>query len=206
MVVRSVARVDRPTAVVVWISIAVVVADLLVYVVLIKSQGGTAPDAFTVPFVAGYLALMAVVLRLSLANSQGLATLRPALRAAAAAGLLLLGIFAALSIGIPIFLAGILAFVAAIRALIGRNVRSAIISEIAAGVIAVLVLVGGFELTQRIILCPPSGNVGGSSSGFVTGAFHYQCVNGTLTMYSGDCNGVTGGVDAGGNPIASNGC
>jgi hypothetical protein len=48
--------------------------------------------------------------------------------------------------------------------------------------------------------------MGGGSSGFLTGAYHYQCVNGTLKWYSGDCNGVSGGIDADGNPMSSNGC
>ena len=44
--------------------------------------------------------------------------------------------------------------------------------------------------------------MGGSSSGFLTAPYHYRCDNGTLTWYAGDCNGVTGGVDANGNPIS----
>jgi hypothetical protein len=172
---------------------------------IIRSQGQPQPDAFTVPFVAGYMALMALALWMSLLDHALLVRLRPALRATAAAGLLLLGIFAAFSIGLPILAAGVLAAVAAIRALAGPRLRNALLSEIAAAVIAVTVLVGGFGLTQRLILCPPSGTIGGSGSGFLTGAYHYQCVNGTLTWYSGDCNGVTGGSDANGNPITG-GC
>jgi len=66
---------------------------------------------------------------------------------------------------------------------------------------------GAYHLTPRIIVCPPTGSMGGGGSGFLTSAYHYTCVNGTLTMYSGDCNGVSGGFDANGNPIpGSNGC
>lgn len=206
MVASQDARVGRPTAVVVWAAIVLVLADLIVYVVLIRSQGEPQPDAFTVPFVAGYLALMAVALWMSLLDRPLLVSLRPALRATAAAGLLLMGIFAAFSIGLPIFAAGVLATVAAIRALAGPRLRNAVLSEVAAAVIAVTVLVGGFELTQRLVLCPPTGSIGGGGSGFVTGGYHYQCVNGTLTWYSGDCNGVTGGTDTNGNTISANGC
>jgi hypothetical protein len=206
MVVSRNTRVGRPTALVVWAAVILVLADLVVYALLIRGQGEPQPDAFTVPFVAGYLTLMALALGLSLLDRPPLVTLRPALRATAAAGLLLLGVFAAMSIGLPIFAAGVLAAVAAVRALTGPQLRNAVLSEIAAAVIAVTVLVGGFELTQRLILCPPSGNISGSGSGFVTGGYHYQCVNGTLTWYSGDCNGVTGGTDANGNPISANAC
>ncbi|MEA2655127.1 MAG: hypothetical protein QOI23_492 [Chloroflexota bacterium] len=205
MVVSREAGVGRPTAFVLWAAIVLVLADLIAYVLIIRSQGQPQPDAFTVPFVAGYMALMALALWMSLLDHALLVRLRPALRATAAAGLLLLGIFAAFSIGLPILAAGVLAAVAAIRALAGPRLRNALLSEIAAAVIAVTVLVGGFGLTQRLILCPPSGTIGGSGSGFLTGAYHYQCVNGTLTWYSGDCNGVTGGSDANGNPITG-GC
>jgi hypothetical protein len=206
MVAGPEARVGRPTAVVIWAALVLVLADLIVYLLLIRGQGEPQPDAFTVPFVAGYLAIMAVLLWLSLLDRPRLVRLRPAFRATSAAGLLLLGIFAAFSIGLPIFVAGVLATIAAIRALAGPRMRSAVLSEIAAAVIAVVVLVGGFEVTQRLIVCPPSGTMGGSGSGFLTGGYHYQCNNGTLTWYSGDCNGVTGGTDANGNPISSNGC
>ena len=190
----------------VWAALILVLADLVVYGLLIRGQGEPQPDAFTVPFVAGYLTLMALALWLSLLDRQPLVTLRPALRATAATGLLLLGIFAAMSIGLPIFAAGVLAAVAAIRALAGPRLRNAVLAEVAAAVIAVTVLVGGFELTQRLVLCPPSGTIGGSGSGFLSGGYHYQCVNGTLTWYSGDCNGVTGGTDTNGNPISASGC
>jgi hypothetical protein len=205
MAVSPDTRVGRPTASVVWAAIILVLADLVVYGLLIRGQGEPQPDAFTVPFVAAYLSLMALALWLSLLDRPLLASLRPALRATAAAGLLPLGIIAAMSIGLPIFAAGVLAAIAAVRALAGPRLRTAVLSEVAAAVIAVLVLVGGFELTQRLILCPPSGTIGGSGSGFLMGGYHYQCVNGTLTWYSGDCNGVTGGTDANGNPI-SGGC
>jgi hypothetical protein len=205
MVVGRDTHVGRPTALVVWAAIILVLADLVVYALLIRGQGEPQPDAFTVPFVIGYLALMALALWMSLLDRAPLVSLRPALRATAAAGLLLLGIFAAFSIGLPIFAAGVLAAVAAIRALAGPRLRNAVLSEVAAAVIAVTVLVGGFELMQRLIICPSSGTIGGSGSGFVTGGYHYQCVNGTLTWYSGDCNGVTGGTDANGNTI-SGGC
>jgi hypothetical protein len=182
-------------------------ADVVAYLVIIRSQGDTPPDSVaTIPFVSGYMLLMLGMLLLPLLSFPVLAMLRPAILAAAAAGLLLLGFFALFSIGLPIFLAGVLASIAAIRTLIGRNSKNATLSGVAAAVIAVLVLVGGFEVTQRIIVCPPSGTMGGGSSGFLTGPYHYTCVNGALTRYSGDCNGVTGGTDANGNPISANGC
>jgi hypothetical protein len=150
--------------------------------------------------------LMAVVLALTLGGHPFLVTKRPAMLAAAAAGLLLLGFFALFSIGLPLFVAGILAAIAAIRSLGGRAGKREVLSEVAGAVIALIVLLGGFEVTQRIIVCPPTGTMAGSSSGFLTGPYHYRCDNGTLTWYAGDCNGVTGGVDPNGNPLSANGC
>jgi hypothetical protein len=191
----------------VWAAIALVVADLIAYRALLGAQGGSAPDsAAVVPFVGGYMLLMAALLGISLIANPRVVTLRPAILAAAAAGLMLLGFFALFSIGLPLFIAGILSAVAAIRSLGGRIRKNPVLSEVAGALIALIVLLGGFEVTQRIIVCPPTGEMGGSSSGFLTGPYHYRCVDGTLTWYSGDCNGVTGGVDPNGNPLSANGC
>ena len=187
----------------VWVAIALVLADVIAYRAILGAQGGPPPDsAAVVPFVGGYMLLMAALLGLCLLGNARVAMLRPAMLAAAAAGLLLLGFFALFSIGLPLSVAGILSAIAAIRSLSGRNGRSAVLSEVAGAVTALMVLVGGFEITQSIIVCPPTGTMAGSSSGFLTGPYHYRCDNGTLRWYSGDCNGVTGGVDANGNPIS----
>ncbi len=207
VVIPGAGRVGRTNAVLVWAALALVVADLIVYLLLIRGQGSPPPDSVAVvPFVSGYMLLMAALLVLSLGGYKRLAKLRAPMLAFAAAGLLLLGVFAAFSIGVPIFAAGVVAAIAAIRTLVVRSSRNAMLSGAAAAAIAVTLLVGGFAVTQRIIVCPPNGTMGGGGSGFLTGPYHYQCVNGTLTRYSGDCNGVTGGTDANGNPISSNGC
>ncbi len=206
MVIHRDSHVDRVTATLVWIAMVFVLAIVVVYLLIIRGQGGATPEgAVTVPFVAGYLVLMAVLLWVSLLGHPRLVVLRPALRGGAAAGLLVLGVIAAFSIGVLIIVAGILATISAIRALWGTNLRNAMLSEIAAAVIAVTALVAGFEVTQRVIICPPTGTISGGGSGFLTPAYHYECVNGTLTMHSGDCNGLMqGGVDANGNPLPGN--
>ena len=207
MVVQRDARLGRIAAFAAWGAIVLVLADVIVYQILIRSQDGSSPEsAATVPFVTGFLVLMAVLLWLSLLGRSPLGALRPALRAAPAAGLLVLGFLALFSIGLPIFLAGILATIAAVLAQIDPPSRNAVLSGVAAAVIAVTVLVAGFEVTQRIILCPPTGSMGGGGSGFLTGAYHYECVNGKLTWHSGECNSGGHGFDAGGNPTSSNGC
>jgi dipeptide/tripeptide permease len=207
MVIPAAGRVGRASATLVWVAIALVLADVIAYRAILGAQGGPPPDsAAVVPFVGGYMLLMAALLGLSLLGNAQVAMLRPAMLAAAAAGLLLLGFFALFSIGLPLSIAGILSAIAAIRSLSGRNGRSAVLSEVAGAVIALMVLLGGFEVTQSIIVCPPTGTMGGGSSGFLTGPYHYRCDNGTLTWFAGDCSGVTGGVDSSGNPISTNGC
>lgn len=207
VVIPGAGRLGRTMALLIWAAVVLVIADLTAYQLIIRSQGDTPPDSVAVvPFVSGSLLLMAALLVLSLVGPQRLVILLPAMLTFAAAGLLLLGVIAAFSIGVPIFTAGVLAGIAAIRTLAGRNSRNVVLSEVAAAVIAVALLVGGFAVTQRLIVCPSSGTMGGGGSGFLSGPYHYQCVNGTLTWYSGDCNGVSGGVDASGNPISSNGC
>jgi hypothetical protein len=206
MVLPGSRQVGRPTATLIWGSIVLVLAAVIAYRVIIGFQSGPPDSPAIAPFVSGYMLLMALLLGLSLLGNPRVAVLRPAMLGASAAGLMLIGFFALMSIGLAILVAGILAAIAAVRTLAERSSRKAVLSGVAGVVIAVTVLVGGFEATQRIIVCPPSGSMGGGSSGFLTGSYHYTCVNGTLTMYSGDCNGITGGFDANGNPISSNGC
>jgi hypothetical protein len=204
-VIERNAREGRPVRVLVWASVALVLVDVAVDLSVIRAQGGTDPsDAFTVPFVAGYLVVMAILLSLSLSDGPRLAAMRPALRTAAAAGLLVLGVFALFSIGLPIFLAGVLATVGAIRATTLRNLaRRTGIFEIAAAAIALTVLVGGFVVGQRVILCPPHGTMSGTTTSFITGGYSYQCNDGRLTVQSGNCNIGGGTADSSGNVTTS---
>ncbi len=174
----------RAARIMAWAALAIVVLEDAVYVLLIRGQGEVAPDAYTVPFVAGYLLLMAALLGLSLTRFPSPSWRMP-LRAGAAGGLLVLGIIAAFSIGLPLGLAGILASGSALRALKGPIWTPTGLIGVAAGVAAVAVLVAGFEVTQRIIVCPASGTSGGGGSGLVTGPYHYECVDGQLSYHSG---------------------
>ena len=207
MVIPGERQLGRVGAALVCGSIVLVLGDSIAYPLLIRAQDGSPPDSVAVvPFVSGYMLLMALLLCLSLLGHPRLVTLRPAMLAAAAAGLLLLGFFALMSIGLPLFLAGILAAIAAAMSMAARSSRRVVLSQVVAGALAVTLLVGGFLVANRIIVCPPTGSMGGGGSGFLTPAYHYQCVNGTLTMYPGDCNGGFKGFDANGNPIMDAGC
>jgi hypothetical protein len=205
MVIERNAREGRPFRVLVWASVALVLLDVAVYLTVVRAQGGTDPsDAFTVPFVAGYLVVMAIILSLSQSEGPRLAAMRPVLRTAAAAGLLVLGVFALFSIGLPIFLAGVLATVGAIRAMTVPHLsRLTGLFEIAAAAIAVTVLVGGFVVGQEVIVCPPHGTMSGTTSSFITGGYSYQCNDGRLTLQSGNCNSGSGTIASNGTMTAS---
>jgi hypothetical protein len=186
--VNAAPSVDTRTArLMAWIALILVLATDAAYIVLIRGQGALAPDAYTVPFVAGYLLVMAALLMSSLARLRR-STWRMPLRAAAAGGLLVLGVLAIFSVGLPLVIAGALATGATVRTLRGPQVTKASLSAIAAAVVAVVVLVAGFEITQRVIVCPATGTSGGGGTGFVTGPYYYDCVNGRLTFHSGSCS------------------
>ena len=113
------------------------------------------------------------------------ALVRLALRAAAAGGLLVLGVIAIFSFGLPLVIAGAMASGATVRTLRGPFVNPGSLAAVAAAAIAVALLVAGFEVTERMIVCPSQGTASGSGQGFVSGPYHYECVNGRLSFHSG---------------------
>jgi hypothetical protein len=198
MALGNAGREGRALRVMVMIAFVIVLVTDVGYVLLIRTQQPYPPDAFTVPFVAAFLALMAAMLGVSLLDSGPIVRLRPALRAGAAAGLLVLGVLALFSIGLPLVVAGALATGAALRSLVGRR-RTAVVAEFIAAVLVLVVLVSGFEVTERLIVCPAIGESGGGGPGFVTGGYHWECVNGQLNMHSGFGNSGTTTVGPNGN-------
>ena len=168
------------------VAIVIVLATDVLYVVLIRSQGGAQPEVYLPFFVGGYLALMAALIALALIPRPGVARVRPALRIAAITGLVVLGFLASFSIGVPILIAGLLVVVALVRSAAPvSGTRFAFVSGVAAGSVALLVLIAGFEVTDHLIVCPKTGTAGGSGRGIVTGPYHYECNEGQLTYHSG---------------------
>src|SRR5438477_3820892 len=94
--------------VLVAVAVVAVAATAAAYVLIIRSQGehGT-PDVLTVPFVASYQLLLALLLLASLVVP---AAARLAFRGAASAGWLVLAWLAALYLGFPLLLGAGLAF------------------------------------------------------------------------------------------------
>ena len=159
----------------------------VLYLGIVGSQGGSAPQFLRVPFVAAFIALMAICAALSARRSA--ARWRPLLLSISAAGLLLIGFFAIFSIGLPLMVAGVLASLGLINALgQARSSRetsgkAAAVGMAAGGaVVAVVVLLAGFELSELAIQCPPSGIESSSGPSLLGGSYQYSCDNGKLTI------------------------
>ena len=192
----------RATRVLVAVPIAIVVVVDALYVAIVVNQDPRPPELFTISFIASYLLLMVVVLALSLVHSRSAAA-RAALRAAAAAGLLVLGVLALMSIGLPLVIAGAMAFAATLRTLPRPVFTPSNLPGGASAVVAVAVLIAGFEVTGRMIVCPAQGSMSGGGSGFLTGPYYYDCENGHLNFHSGSC--TSGAIDENGN-VTHPGC
>jgi hypothetical protein len=123
-----------------------------------------------------------VLLLVSLFNAPSIVRLRPALRAGPAAGLLLFGVLALFSIGLPIiFMAG-LAAAATLLTLSTKPSATAIGMSVLAAVVAVALAVGGLEFAWHYLVCPPTGQSGGTTAGFFS-SVSYECNDGTLTIH-----------------------
>ena len=179
--VPSVVREGRISRLLLIIAIIVAEADEALYIFVIVNQGSDRPaDVLTVPFVASFIQLMAVLLGVSMLTSPAVIRFRPALRAGAAAGLLVLGVFGAFSIGAPLFIAGAVATGVAVRTLTLTPGWKSIVSALAAAAVVVALLVTGFEVTARVIECPTDGSSGGNWAGIVTRGFSWECTGGQV--------------------------
>jgi hypothetical protein len=170
-----------------WFALVFALATAAVYLLLILGQGDAPSDVVTVAFVASYLAAIAALLAASLLRRWS-RVVRLLLRAAAAGGLLVLGVLAIFSIGLPLLIAGAMATGATVRTLRGPLLGASSILAVGAAFMAVVVLVAGFEITERMIVCPAHGSSGGGGTGLVTGPYYYDCVDGRLSFHSGSCS------------------
>lgn len=168
------------TRVLVTVAVVALVAIVAAYIAIIESQGGPGPsDVLTVPFVAAYLLLMAAILAISLIERRRINSLRPALRAAASAGLVALGVLAAFSIGTAVLIAALFAIAATIVSIIAAPGRATFIGAAIAAVLSVGFLAFGLEVVWNIIICPPTGQ----SSGTTASGVNYDCSDGYLTVH-----------------------
>jgi hypothetical protein len=183
MAVARQAGEGRAIRVLVAVPVVCLAALIAAYLAILKGQGDPpTADVLTVPFVAGYLALMAGLLLVSLLNARWIVALRPALRAGPSAGLLLFGVLALFSIGLPIVVLAGFATAATVLTLVAKPSAAAIGMAVLAGVVSVALAVGGFEFAWHYLVCPPTGQSGGTTAGFFD-SISYECNDGTLTVH-----------------------
>jgi hypothetical protein len=172
----------RRLGLIVAIVVATVDVVYLWYIGFVQSGASELP--WRVPFVASYLGVVAVCAILS---AMVLArTWQMTLLGASAGGLVVLGFFALFSIGLPLFVMGLLVVATLVRAITNGSRRGASAVVASAGALtAVVVLLTGFEITGRIIACPPGVVSGGGGAGFLTGPYSYTCQNGRAIVTYG---------------------
>lgn len=163
------------------LALVIVVGVDALYIGLIVGQGGGDPATpLVVPFISAYLVLVALSL---LASLIAPASSTPALRGGAAGGLSVLGVFAAFSIGLPLLLAALFAIVAAVLATTLRPGARSVISAVLAGVVAVGLLLVGFQISWSYLVCPASGQGGGTEPSLIGPGPSYECNGGVLTVH-----------------------
>lgn len=167
-----------------FIAFAIVVVVVGLYIGIIDAQGPS-NQPYVPRFVGAFLAVMAALIVIALLPRPEIALIRAPMRAAAAGGLLMLGIFAAFSIGLPLVIAGFIVTFALSRTERTPRRGPARLSGLVAAALTVAILIAGLDVTQRLIACPDSGQSAGSGSSLVSGSFAYECNNGRLTMHSG---------------------
>jgi|SRR5438034_11781782 len=152
------------------VAVLVMTVDVLYIWYVRFVQGATSDLPWRAPFVASYLGVVAICALLSTTATAG--AWRTALLGACASGLLVLGFFAMFSIGLPLVVMGLFAAAALFRAIASATRRSlAAGASIVGALAAVLLLLTGFEITERIIACPPGVISGGGGAGFLTGSY-----------------------------------
>jgi hypothetical protein len=169
--------------VLVAVAVAATAAIVVLYLSIIRSQGGPgeppSDTPWVVPFVAGYEILMALLLGVSLVVPPAI---RPGLRGAASAGLFVLGVLALFSIGLGDIIAAALAAAATVLSVTATHGPRTWVSLAAAAIASVAILLGGFQIAWSHIVCQPTGQSGGSSAGLFGGTA-YDCNDGVLTYH-----------------------
>ena len=167
--------------VIVLLAVVTILAVDATYISITRSLNGPGTaDVLTVPFVAGYMFVMAALMAASLFTPP---VAQLALRASASAGLLILGLLALFTIGFAILVAATLAIASTVLAMRSQpSARSQVFATIAA-LLAVALLVGGFEFTWNYLVCPPTGESGGTTASLLGHSSSYDCNNGVLTVH-----------------------
>jgi hypothetical protein len=174
------AREGQSLRVLVLLAIAAIVAIEALYLGMIYNQGGPEPDTtWITPFVAGYLALVGLLLVVSLLASGAL---RAGVLGAASGGLVVMGALAAFSIGLAVLVAAGLSIAALVVSVARRPLTKTVVSAIAGFVLSIAFLIAGFQVAWQHIECPATGQSGGTTASFIGPGVSYECNNGRLTV------------------------
>jgi hypothetical protein len=164
----------------------------VLYGVLVRGQdaGPVNPQPLRAPFIVAFVALIA--------GASLLVAIRPLQPARApllgfsAIGFIGAGFMGIFSIGLPLIVAGALVVTAAVQSSKPARRLVSWVPALTGGALAAVLLVVGLQLTEFPTACPATGYEGGSGSALITGAYHWHCANGQLTVAAGECH--TGGA------------
>ena len=179
------------------------VIDVL-YLALIQNQASERVVSLRVPFVAGFIAVMA--LSAGLSSWRRLDRSAPLLLGLSAGGLVAIGLIAIFSVGILILLAAVPIVIAAVQSLVRVRRPIGIMQAFGGLMLALAVFLAGIQLTEIPVACPTRGYEAGSGSGLLSSPYHWTCVNGKLTVAPGECTHGGATVDPSGKVIATSGC
>src|SRR5207248_4201627 len=148
------------------------------YYGFVSHPDGHDPLGWRVAFVATFIAVLAITAALSTRASA--TTWRPALLALSAIGLLSMGFIGIFSIGLPLLIAGALAFVALMFSLAASRQPAGILKAGAGGLLALAIFLGGFGATDHAIGCPATGVDLGCGAVVLIRPYRVACVVGEL--------------------------
>ena len=176
----------------------------LLYLVVVSGQPGDGAISLRVPFVAAFIAAMA--LAAAAAAGKRADRFAPLLLGLSAAGLLAMGVIAIFSIGVALLVAAIPILVAAVLAVQRSHELAGVVQLVGGLALALAVFVVGIRVTEVPVACPPSGYESGSGPGLFSGPYHWTCVNGRLTVAPGECTRGGATIDRNGHVVATSGC
>lgn len=166
-----------------WLALTAAIIAGVVDVVLLGDVGGqpgpSTGEVLRVPFVAGTIGLAAIAAALAARQSAG--AIRPVVLSLSTGSLLSIGFFGIFSIGYPLLLAGLLALAALGITTLQARTWGASLLAIAGVVAAIVIVVAGFEIAPRVVVCPPTGVESSSGQGLLGDTHSWSCDNGKLT-------------------------
>lgn len=142
--------------------------------------GPSTGEVLRVPFVAGTIALAAAASALAARPSSG--KFRPLLLGFSTGALITIGFFGIFSIGFPLLLAGVLTLVDLLKTTLQARKVAGSLLAIGGIVAAIVIVLAGFEIAPRVVVCPPTGSESSSGVGPLGDSYRWSCTNGKFTM------------------------